>query len=79
MTSIAQGWAKKNGSNILTRIKVCLAVHNIWELDYFVSGMLKTTLTIVISVTVFGVLFFLYVKRSLKKRLDYYLSKNNKK
>ncbi len=41
--------------------------------------MLKTILIIVTSVTLFGVLFFLYVKRSLKKRLDYYLSKNNKK
>ena len=39
--------------------------------------MLKTILTIVISVTIFGVLFFLYVKKSLKKRLDYYLSRNN--
>ena len=41
--------------------------------------MLKTILTIIISVTIFGVLFFLYVKKSLKKRLDYYLSKNNNK
>ena len=41
--------------------------------------MLKTTLTIVISVTIFGILFFFFVKRLLKKRLDYYLSKNNKK
>jgi len=41
--------------------------------------MLKTVLTIVISVTVFGVLFFLYIKKILKKRLDYYLSKNSKK
>ena len=41
--------------------------------------MLKTTITIVISVAVFGVLFFLYVKRALKKRLNYYLSKNNKR
>jgi len=41
--------------------------------------MLKTTLTIVISVTILGVLFFLYVKRALKKRLNYYLSKNNKR
>jgi hypothetical protein len=41
--------------------------------------MLKTVLVIVISVTLFGVIFFLYVKRSLKKQLDYYLSKNNKK
>lgn len=41
--------------------------------------MLRTILTIVISVTIFGVIFFLYVKKTLKKRLDYYLSKNNKK
>ena len=41
--------------------------------------MLKTILAIVLSVTIFGILFFLYVKRILKKRLDYYLSKNNKK
>tara|TARA_B100000029_G_scaffold514989_1_gene619962 strand:+ start:2480 stop:2614 length:135 start_codon:yes stop_codon:yes gene_type:complete len=40
--------------------------------------MLKTILIIITSVTIFGVVFFLYVKRSLKKRLDYYLSKNNK-
>ena len=41
--------------------------------------MLKTILIIVVSVTLFGVLFFIYVKRSLKKQLDYYLSKNKKK
>ena len=41
--------------------------------------MLKTVLIIVLSVTIFGILFFLYVKRSLKNQLDYYLSKNNKK
>ena len=41
--------------------------------------MLKTVLIIVLSVTLFGVIFFLYVKKSLKKQLDYYLSKNNKK
>ena len=41
--------------------------------------MEKTILIIVLSVTFFGVIFFLYVKRSLKKQLDYYLSKNNKK
>ena len=41
--------------------------------------MLKTVLIIVISVSIFGILFFLYVKKMLKKRLDYYLSKNNKK
>jgi len=41
--------------------------------------MLKTILIIVISVSIFGILFFLYVKRTLKKQLNYYLSKNNKK
>ena len=41
--------------------------------------MLKTAIIIVLSVTFFGVMFFLYVKKSLKKQLDYYLSKNNKK
>ena len=41
--------------------------------------MLKTIAIIVISVAIFGVLFFLYVKKALKKQLDYYLSKNNKK
>jgi len=41
--------------------------------------MLKTVLIIVLSVTIFGITFFLYVKRSLKKQLDYYLSKNNTK
>ena len=41
--------------------------------------MLKTILIIVISVTIFGILFFLYVKKMLKKQLNYYLSKNNSK
>ncbi len=41
--------------------------------------MFKTILIIVFSVTVFGVLFFLYVKKKLKNQLDHYLSKNNKK
>jgi len=40
--------------------------------------MLKTILIIVLSVTFFGVLFFLLVKRSLKKQLEYYLSKEKK-
>ncbi len=41
--------------------------------------MLTKIIIIVLSVAVFGILFFLYVKRSLKKRLNYYLNKNNKK
>ena len=40
--------------------------------------MLETIAIIVVSVTLFGVVFFLLVKRSLKKKLDFYLSKNNK-
>ena len=39
--------------------------------------MFKTIFVIVISVTIFGILFFLYVKKVLKKRLDY-LSKFKK-
>jgi len=43
--------------------------------------MLKTVLIIVLTVTLFGIIFFLYVKRLLKKQLNYYLEKNeeNKK
>jgi len=41
--------------------------------------MMKTVLVIVLSVTFFGVMFFLYVKKRLEKQLDYYLSKNKKK
>ena len=43
------------------------------------TKMLKTILIIVLSVTIFGVLFFLYVKKYLERRLNFYLSKNNKK
>mgnify|MGYP001342964529 FL=1 len=41
--------------------------------------MIKTVLVIVLSVTFFGIIFFLYVKNRLEKQLNYYLSKNNKK
>ena len=41
--------------------------------------MLKTLLVIIVSVTIFGIAFFLYVKKALKKQLNFYLSKNNKK
>ena len=41
--------------------------------------MLSTILIIITSVTIFGVLFFYFVKKTLKKRLDYYLSKNKSK
>ena len=41
--------------------------------------MLKTVLIIVLSVSIFGVLFFFYIKNALKKRLNSYLLKVNKK
>ena len=41
--------------------------------------MLETVIIIVLSVTIFGVVFFLYVKKTLEKQLNFYLSKNNKK
>ena len=41
--------------------------------------MLKTVTIIVLSVTLFGVVFFLYVKKSMKKRLAYLLEINKKK
>ncbi len=41
--------------------------------------MLKTISIIVISVAIFGILFFLYVKNALKKRLDYLTRDNRKK
>ena len=41
--------------------------------------MLNKILLIILVVSVFGVLFFLIVKREIKKRLDFYLNKNNKK
>ncbi len=41
--------------------------------------MLKEIIIILISVSVFGVLLFLYVKSTLEKKLNYYLSKKNKK
>jgi len=40
--------------------------------------MIKTVLIIVLSVTFFGVLFFLYVKKKIKEQIDYYLSINKK-
>jgi len=32
--------------------------------------MLNTIIIIIVSVTIFGVLFFLYVKKTLKKKLS---------
>jgi|TARA_B110000438_G_scaffold256152_1_gene263445 hypothetical protein len=40
--------------------------------------MLKTVLVIILSVATFGILFFFYVKKTLKKRIDYYLKESKK-
>ena len=40
--------------------------------------MLKTIAIIVVSVSIFGLLLFVFVKNQMKKRIDFYL-KNKKK
>ena len=39
---------------------------------------LRIILIIIISVSIFGLLVFVYVKNYIKKRLEYYLQENNK-
>jgi|TARA_Y100000992_G_scaffold290554_1_gene246177 preprotein translocase subunit YajC len=41
--------------------------------------MLKTISIIVISVTLFGVVVFILVRNSMKKRIEYYLKLNEKR
>ena len=41
--------------------------------------MLKTILIIVVSVTFFGVLFFILVRNFLKSRIDYLVKEEKKK
>jgi len=41
--------------------------------------MIKTILTIIVSVTIFGLVLFVVVKNSMKKRIEYYLKLNEKK
>ena len=41
--------------------------------------MLTKLVIIVLSVSIFGILFFFYVKNLLKKRLDEYVLKGDKK
>ncbi len=41
--------------------------------------MVKTILIIVISVSIFGLILFVVVKNTIKKRIDYYLKLNEKK
>ena len=40
--------------------------------------MIKTIAIIVVSVSIFGLLLFVFVKNQIKKRIDFYL-KNKKK
>ena len=40
--------------------------------------MIKTIAIIVVSVSIFGLLLFVFVKNQIKKRIDYY-SNNEKK
>lgn len=40
--------------------------------------MIKTILIIIVSVSIFGLLLFVFVKNAIKKRIDY-LVKNEKK
>ena len=41
--------------------------------------MLKNVLIIVISVSIFGIIFFSFVKRALKKRLEEIVNESKKK
>ncbi len=40
--------------------------------------MIKTIAIIVISVSIFGLLLFVFVKKQIKKRIDYYLNNEKK-
>tara|TARA_A100001015_G_scaffold316496_1_gene430926 strand:- start:931 stop:1431 length:501 start_codon:yes stop_codon:yes gene_type:complete len=41
--------------------------------------MLKTILIIIISVTIFGIILFVFVRNFMKKKIEYYLKLNEKK
>jgi len=41
--------------------------------------MIKVIFVIVLSVSLFGLILFIIVKNSMKKRIDYYLKLNEKK
>jgi len=43
------------------------------------EDQLKTILIILISVSIFGLLLFVYVKNYIRKRLNFYLKDKNKK
>ena len=44
-----------------------------------VSEQLKTILIILISVSIFGLLLFVFVKNYIKNKIQYYLEEKNKK
>jgi len=41
--------------------------------------MIKIIFAIILSVSLFGLILFIIVKNSMKKRIDYYLKLNEKK
>ncbi len=43
------------------------------------SEQLKTILIILVSVSIFGLLLFVFVKNYIKKKIQYYLEEKNKK
>jgi len=44
-----------------------------------VSEQLRIILIIIISVSIFGLLIFVFVKNYIRNKIQYYLKKNNKK
>tara|TARA_B100000965_G_scaffold363512_1_gene346349 strand:- start:256 stop:402 length:147 start_codon:yes stop_codon:yes gene_type:complete len=44
-----------------------------------VSEQLRIILIIIISVSIFGLLIFVFVKNYIRNKIQYYLEKNNKK
>jgi len=41
--------------------------------------MIKKILIIIVSVSIFGLLLFVYVRNQIKKKIDFYLQVKNKK
>tara|TARA_B110000014_G_C19813199_1_gene422097 strand:- start:445 stop:588 length:144 start_codon:yes stop_codon:yes gene_type:complete len=42
------------------------------------SEQLRIILIIIVSVAIFGLLVFVFVKNYIRKKIEYYLEKNNK-
>jgi len=43
------------------------------------TEQLKTILIIIVSVSIFGLLVFVFVKNYIRNKIEYYLKKKNKK